>query len=174
MADGQPPAAAVKVGFALTAKARGPVPVAAPRDGGAAGNGNGGAATDFVTAIDGGELASSEARKQRPALVIAALPNTFETGKGKRPRGVRVHCDSAPRISPGEMARRVLPDVAARAQNYLGFNLRGAKRAGVTAACLTRVWWPPQVPSFIPEASAEVQGGERLTRQRWTRMKPCR
>ena len=162
MADGLPPAAAVKVGFAPpAAKTRGPVPVAAPRDG-AAGHNNGGAATDFVTAIDGGELASSEERKQRPALVVAALPNTFETGKGKRPRGVRLHCDSAPRSRPGVMARRVLPEVAVRAQNHLGFNLRDAKRAGVAAACLTRVWWSPQVPSFIPEASAEVQGGERF------------
>jgi hypothetical protein len=127
MADGQPPAA-VKVGFALpAAKARGPVPVAVSRDGGAAGATNGGAATDFVTAIDGGELASSEAPKQRPALVIAALPNTFETGKGKRPRGVRLQCDSAPGSSPGEMPQQVLPEVAARAQaqHSLGFNLRG-------------------------------------------------
>ena len=162
MADGGPPAATVKVGFALpAAKVRGPLPVAAPRDG--AGHDNGGASTDFVTAIDDGELAGSEARKQRPALVIAALPNTFETGKGKRPRGVRPQPGPGPASSPGEMGRVGVPEVGRQPlQRHLGFNLRRGKRAGVSAGCLTPVLWPSQVPSFIPEASADVQGGERF------------
>ena len=51
-----------------------------------------GAAVDFVTAMGDGELASAVPSAPKAALlVIPALPNTFETGKGKRPRGVRLH-----------------------------------------------------------------------------------
>ena len=77
--DGAPKA----VAFALkgVAKARPTVAV----------NGGGGAAQrDFVTAMGDGAL-DSVAPQTRPSgpLIIPALPNTFETGVGKRPRGVR-------------------------------------------------------------------------------------
>jgi hypothetical protein len=83
MASGGDVGAPKAVAFALkgSAKARPTVAV----------NGGGGpAARDFVTAMGDGAL-DSVAPQQRQAgpLVIPALANTFETGVGKRPRGVR-------------------------------------------------------------------------------------
>ena len=91
MADGaQQPA--TKLGFSLSKAASRPKPQAPQA---AATNGGGAPPTDveFVSAIDDGQLASDEPRKERPLLVIPALPNTFETGtSNKRPRGVRLVC----------------------------------------------------------------------------------
>jgi hypothetical protein len=85
MGDAPPPPAGVTLAFALprgALKPRATVPVNAAK---------GEAARDFVSAMGGGALASvndAPPPPPRAPLVIPALANTFETGKGKR-RGVR-------------------------------------------------------------------------------------
>ena len=66
-----------------------------------------GAAVDFVTAMGDGELASAVPSAPTAALlVIPALSNTFETGKGKRPRGVRLGTFACAPSSAGKCASR--------------------------------------------------------------------
>ena len=157
--DGAPKA----VAFALkgTAKARPTVPV----------NGGGGeAARDFVTAMGDGALASAEPRaRQAGPLVIPALANTFETGVGKRPRGVRslTHRAAAPR---SRVARRSPPGCgcaaafAAAASRSCGGVPRvgGCRPRGASGADAAPARPPLQVPSFIPEASADLRGEDRF------------
>ena len=68
--------------------------------------------------------------------VIPSLPNTFETGKGKRPRGVRALAPAPSR-------------------------LRRFTRAVGCNPCRNPP--PPQVPSFVPPSSDDLAGdGERF------------
>jgi hypothetical protein len=121
MASGGDGGAPKAVAFALkgSAKARPTVAV----------NGGGGpAARDFVTAMGDGAL-DSVAPQQRQAgpLVIPALANTFETGVGKRPRGVRsLLC----------LAHALLYPPAATLRPALAARLRMPHRMALRCTCL--------------------------------------
>lgn len=91
-ADGKPALA-----FALKAGAKKPQ---APLPGLAASDGQ---QRDYVTGMGGGALASERPTSSAALPVIPALPNTFKTGEGKRPRGVRAR--AAPRGGPEELRK---------------------------------------------------------------------
>ena len=132
---------ATKLGFTLAASAR--PRAAAPLSAAVAST-----PLDFVTAIGDGQLASTQPAPVARVLVIPALANTFETGRGKRPRGAPSFLPEREAEQPGDRFEAAVENETAQAAGVaFGLNTRARPAAAEAQAA-------PAERSFVERALA--------------------